>query len=102
VSATRRERGKSDFKWLRGHDEVWVLSFRRPAPGWRIFGRFARKNFFVGLRYYEREELADNVLYQQAARDMIADWNRRFPGVEPYRGRDFEDYLGDMVRDDDE
>lgn len=102
VSATRRERGKSDFKWLRGHREVWVLSFRKPPPGWRIFGRFARKNLFVALRYYEREQLPDNILYQQAARDLIADWEARFPGTEPYRGSRFEDYFGDMVRNDDE
>jgi len=100
VSATRREKGKADFKWLKGHDEVWVLYIHKPPPGWRIFGRFARKNVFVAFRYYEREELPDN--FYAAAQNVIQQWDMKFPGVDPFRGGRFEDYLGDMVRNEDE
>jgi hypothetical protein len=102
VSASRREKSKADFKWLKGHCEVWVLSFRKPPPGWRVFGRFARKNVFVAFCHYEREDLADNVQYQAAAKALIAEWDKRFPKMEPFKGSRFEDYFGDMVRNDDE
>jgi hypothetical protein len=101
VSATRRLNGKSDFKWLTGHDEVWVLSFRQPPPGWRVFGRFAKPNVFVGLCYYDREELGDLVAYNAAAKALVKKWDLAFPGVEPFRGQSFGDYLGEMHRDDD-
>lgn len=101
ISCTRRMNGKSAFKWLKGHDEVWVLSFRSPPPGWRIFGRFAKPNTFVALRYYERERLKDLVQYNRAAEDLIEEWDKTFPGVAPFRGQTFNDYLGEMHRDDD-
>lgn len=102
VSVSRRQGSRAEFKWLKQHDEAWVYSFRKPPPGWRILGRFARKSWFVGLCYYEREELADLATYNARISDMIGQWEATFPGVEPHRGKGFEDYLGEMHRNDDE
>jgi len=41
---------KPDIERLSGLDEAWVMCFRRPLPGWRLFGRFVAKNIFVGNR----------------------------------------------------
>jgi len=102
VSASRREKSKAEFKWLKGHDDVWVLSFRKPPPGWRVFGRFARKNVFVAMVYYERECLLDMIVYNREAAKIPDLWNQKFPDVKPYQATHFEEYFGNMVRNDDE
>lgn len=100
VGVSRKENSKAEFKWLKWHDDVWVLSFRKPPPGWRIFGRFARKNVFVAMVYYEREVLSDMVVYNEKAAEIPALWDAKFPGVAPYTASTCEDYLGSMVNED--
>lgn len=100
VSVSRKENSKAEFKWLKRHDDVWVLSFRKPSPGWRIFGRFARKNVFVAMVYFEREELSDMVTYNKKASEIPSLWDAKFPGVAPYTASTSEDYLGSMVKED--
>lgn len=102
IHVSRRYKSKATFKWLMGPDQVWAMSFRRPPPGWRILGRFARKNVFVAMACYEREELDGLVTYNAKAIDIISQWESSFPNVEPHRGEDFEDFFGEMYRDDDE
>ena len=69
-------------------------------PGWRLFGRFARKNVFIGLSCYERRDCAPWKVYNQRAVDMIADWDSRFT-ADPLRSSSYEDYVGSMFHDRD-
>lgn len=102
VSVTREAKVKSaDFKWLKGHDEAWVLNFREPKPGWRLFGRFARKNVFVGLSCLPRHECGTWSEYNQCAADMIAIWKSRFPEP-PFRSNKYDDYFSWPYDDKDE
>lgn len=102
VDASRRPKSKARFKWLCGVEQVWVLSFRKPPPGWRILGRFAQKNMFIAMAVFEREQLDDMVTYTARAKDMIVQWEELFPGVDPHSGSSFGDFLGEMHRNDDE
>lgn len=97
VGVSRRYSGKGELKILSDLPEAWAFCFRRPSPGWRMFGRFAQKNIFVGFNCIPREQAGDMVRYNQCAVAMISEWELLFPGVEPFKGTDFEDYLGSMV-----
>lgn len=97
LHVTRKPKGSGDLKWLTSHDEAWVMCFKGGGRIWRMLGRFAAPNLFVGLHCVERHELDPWAKYQARAVAMIGDWNNFFPECEPYRGQEFEDYLGDMV-----
>lgn len=97
VGVSRSHASKCELKWLKGLNEVWVLNFREPQPGWRLFGRFARKNFFIGLHCVSREEAGDLLQYAAHAKMMCDKWDALFPNEKPFSGFNFEDYLGDMV-----
>lgn len=101
VTVTRQKNVKAHLKWLTGHDEAWVMVFPKPKPGWRLFGRWASKNLFVGLLCLPRGECAPDSVYQQRAVEMIAEWQSRF-AADPLRGKQVSDYLGGIVRDLDE
>lgn len=102
VSITRQREGpKTDFKYLQNHDQAWVMMFRGPAEGWRLFGRFARKNLFVGLALWPRGACVPFAMYQQRAADMIADWGTRW-AAEPLRSANYEGYLSEPFDDRDE
>lgn len=101
VSVTSDKDGKTDFKKLKNHDEAWVMMFRGPAEGWRLFGRFAKKNLFVGLALWPRGDCVPWAMYQQRATDMIADWEGRWPAA-PLRSDKCEDFLSWPFDDRDE
>ena len=88
--------GRGDLKHLQNLDESWVLAFRKPIPGWRLFGRFAAPKVFVGLHLVPREDAGDQVQYAEQARKMIQKWEKRFPGTEPFSSDNIDDYLGPM------
>jgi len=102
VSATRDKRKKSDFKWLQDHHQVWVVALRKPRPGWRIFGRFAGKNRFVAFGVFIRGDLGGFANYTTEASKIPLEWDATFPGVPPHEASTFQDYLGELVRNDDE
>lgn len=97
VHCTRRKEGKGDFKWLENHDDVWVMCFKGAGVIWRMFGRFAKPNLFIGLFNVERGEVSPWAAYQARAVATVAEWERLFPDCEPFRGSKFEDYLGNWV-----
>lgn len=101
VSVTREKDGKADFKKLKNHDEAWVLMFRGPAEGWRLFGRFAKKNLFVGLALWPRGDCVPWSVYQQRATDMVTDWEQRWTEI-PLRSDKYKDFLSDPFDDRDE
>jgi hypothetical protein len=91
---------KADFKLLSNLDQAWVMYFPGPGAGWRLFGRFARNNHFVGLSCYAREECAPKSVYDLRARDMIADWESRFVAP-PLKASEWSDYVGGYIREKD-
>ena len=101
VSFTRKKGDTSaDFKCLEGLDEAWSVKLPGPEAGWRMFGRFARKNVFVGLSCYPRDECAPWAVYNQRALDMITEWNSRLP-TDPLRATAYESYVSDPFHDRD-
>jgi hypothetical protein len=101
VKCSRQPKGKADFKWLQDHDEVWVLSFKGAGAQWRMLGRFAAPALFVGLLNLPRSALEPWAEYQAKATETIAEWQRRFPECEPFRGKTFDDYIGYLIHDKD-
>ena len=96
VGASSSHKGRGELKWLQNIDETWVFAFRQPSPGWRLFGRFAQKNVFVGLLLVPREDAGNLAEYAEKARDMHKLWDQLFPGEQPFLGSRIEDYVGDM------
>ena len=100
VSAKRK---RSDLEKLIGLDEAWALCFRKPKPGWRVFGRFIEPNVFVGLRAYDRIDLGSvKGRYDALAQAMIDDWNDVLPDVPPLRASEISGYLSGVTRNVDE
>jgi hypothetical protein len=80
-------------------DEAWVMCFRRPRPGWRLFGRFAARDHFVVLGAHDRNKLKNRAIYAEAAQDAAEEWRRLFGAAQPHIGNQPEDYLSGLVRD---
>lgn len=98
-----RKKNVADFKKLEDHDEAWVMMFCEPKnEQWRLFGRFLSKDVFVGLLLLPRKECGADDKYQERAKEMIAAWKARLPMERPLRGKFYEDYLSDPVRNKDE
>jgi hypothetical protein len=89
-----------DLERLRNEDEVWMFCFRRPKPGWRLFGRFGERDRFCGLRLYDRHELPNSAAFA-AALETILDYEALF-GAQVLRARRVDDYLSGVWRDVDE
>lgn len=100
VSITRKTEGKADFKKLKDHDEAWVGILNGPGEGWRLFGRFARRNVFVGLTCWPRGQCVPWQAYQDRATDMIATWQSTF-ATDPLRSNNYSDFLSDPFYDKD-
>jgi hypothetical protein len=100
VSATGK---RSDLEHLIGLDEAWALCFRRPKPGWRVFGRFIEPNVFVGLRAYDRIDLGSaKGRYGEMAQAMVDEWDLILPDVPPLRASAMSGYLSGAIRNVDE
>jgi hypothetical protein len=90
---------KPDIEQIVGADEVWALCARRPAPGWRLLGRWHKPNVFIALRAWNKNDLFSN--YPRASREVVEDWQELLD--EPaHRGGTVSDYLGGVFRDVDE
>lgn len=100
VSAARK---RSDLEKLVGLDEAWALCFRKPKPGWRVFGRLIEPSIFVGLRAYDRDDLGSaKGRYGAMAQAMIDEWDRILPDVPPLRAATMSGYVNGVVRNVDE
>jgi hypothetical protein len=90
---------KPDLERLLGHDEIWVFCFRKPQQQqWRLFGRFLRRNVFVGVRLHHRGELGGKN-YNLCAMGALADWNAISGNTEPLKGTELKDYVSEPCRD---
>ncbi len=99
TEARDRGRLKPDLERLEGLDEVWVMCFRRPRPGWRLMGRFLAERCFVAIRAYDRHELGGKRAYEAKAKAMIADWDALLPDTAPFRDDTVGNYVGGVWRD---
>jgi hypothetical protein len=90
-----------DLERLERVDEVWVLCFRAPRPGWRLMGRFIEPKVFVGLKLYERDELGTIANYTARAEQVIKEWNAVIKR-EPFRSPDLGAYVGGVFNDVDQ
>ncbi len=103
MTVSRRSAPRVDLEKLENIDEIWALCFRKPKPGWRLFGRFLAQDIFLGLRMYDRNELGSVENYTRLAEETVGDWDARFKGIPPLRSNNLTDYLsGEMYRDVDE
>jgi hypothetical protein len=103
ISVSRRSAPKVDLEQLEGLDDVWALCFRRPRPGWRIFGRFLEQDVFVGLQLHDRIFLGFKAHYDEVAATIPDDWTRSLERIDPLRATDLNAYLsGSNYRDVDE
>ena len=74
-------------------DEVWVACFREPKFNqWRLMGRFARTNVFIGLTLHRRTDLAGDK-YAVKANDFLNRWATLLPNCPIIRGT----YLGESL-----
>jgi hypothetical protein len=94
---------RSDLEQLIGLYQAWALCFRKPKPGWRVFGRFIEPNVFVGLRAYDRIDLGSaKGRYGEMAQAMIDEWDRILPDVPPLRAAAISGYVNGVMRNVDE
>jgi hypothetical protein len=89
----RQWRGRDiELAQLEGIDEVWVLYFRKPRPGWRLLGRFFEQDALALLRIKDKRDIGSD--YEPAAAEVISDWRRLFGDTRPCTGDDLSAYLG--------
>jgi len=91
---------RPDIERLYEQDEVWALCVRTPPPGWRLLGRFYRKDVFIALRAWDKRRLAGH--YAEASSEVISEWKNRFGDESPLRSEELADYIGFVMRDLDE
>jgi hypothetical protein len=65
------------------NDEVWEFRLRRPRPSIRVFGRFAKKDFFVALTWAYRADLRalGSDEWRNERLGCRAEWERLFHGL---------------------
>jgi len=93
------QKKKPDLELLTDLDEAWAMCFRKPRPGWRLFGRFVDRNVFIGLCLVDRNQMKGFRAYGQIAQNMIDKWNRDFSSLHPVRSNSLADYLSGTIRD---
>ena len=103
VSLKGADKTKADFKRLAGLDEIWALCSRKPkSEQYRILGRFADRDIFVGLALYHRVELGDRSNYHSIAKKIGSDWDRILPNLTSVSSQEVKSYFGGVYRDVDE
>lgn len=90
---------RPEFERLENVNEVWVMAFRAPKFNqWRLMGRFAAFDIFVGLALYRRSYLDGTQKYRTIAQAFDQLWQRI--GTAPFLvGNVIEDYISQPVRD---
>lgn len=83
---------------------TWAIRSRKPKPGMRVFGRFAKTDIFValnfefrsvGVSWSDKKPLGpgDSIEHQFAMIEAEQRWNENFPGTEAIKGEDIHDYI---------
>lgn len=93
----KKNHQRPDLEQLEGFDEIWALCPRKPAPGWRLLGRFYQRGVFVALRAWDKSSLARN--YATATQEVIEDWKELFGPEKAHRANNVDEYLGGVFID---
>jgi hypothetical protein len=99
ISQKKNER-RPNLERLEGFDEAWSFCFRRPKPGWRLLGRFFRKDHLILLRGWDKHQLFKR--YAEASQQIIDDWEELFGTKVAHSGEWYSGYLSGVIRDADE
>lgn len=78
--------------------EVWEIRSLDPKPGIRVLGRFASKDVFVALAWYERAPLLGpgSREWRDAVIDCKTKWDNLFGPYQPISEASFHDYLSNI------
>lgn len=98
LNASLKSAKNSQIERLEGVGEVWAFCFRKPRPGWRLFGRFVGRDIFVASAGYDRHELAAKG-YEPLAVSALDDLDRRFPNLPTHVGEVLHDYITGPIWD---
>ncbi|WP_162239267.1 hypothetical protein [Methylobacterium sp. Leaf100] len=84
---------KPDVERLRDLSEAWTICYRKPKPGWRLFGRLYARGLFIGTDMRDRHDVGTTKAYTAAAIAAVGDLERRLPGIPPCQGNEVGDYF---------
>jgi hypothetical protein len=81
--------------------EVWEFRSVDPVPAIRVFGRFARRNVFVGTHWHYRVPLGEfgSLEWRREIRRCKHIWNRILGSRDPLHGVNVHDYISNPVVD---
>jgi len=86
------DKKRPDMERLTDVNEVWVACFRKPRDNqWRLMGRFAVTNVFIGLALHRRADLEG--AYTERANEFAAEWDRLLPTCPVVRGTYVGQYM---------
>ena len=87
-----------DMKHLDPYDkEVWTIRSLQVQPKVRLFGWFIRPRQFVVIHGKRRDDLERGPRgpkWDRAMQKVVTARSQLFPGVVPYSGYTFSDYVG--------
>jgi hypothetical protein len=75
--------------------EHWELRSLRPRPSFRVFGRFAEPDVFVGTHIKERAPLGAKWSLDWEIEKLVCEdeWRAALSDCEPFRSDDYTDYI---------
>lgn len=89
-------KGKTAYikQLYRRYDEVWEIRSRDPAPGIRVFGRFAETDVFIATTWWLREELGGpkSRPWRDAMVGCKTEWTKLFPAHDPIKNGENDEY----------
>src|SRR5205823_11475804 len=95
VSRRRRQRkwkkSKIELEQLAGFDEVWVLCYRNPRPGWRLLGRFLEQDALAVFRVKDKRDIGTD--YSGVVGKVLSDWNDHLGTERPCSGTNLSAYM---------
>ncbi len=92
LNASMKSAKNCEIERLEDVGDIWAFCFRKPKPGWRLFGRFIERDAFVAVAGYDRHDLVGGN-YSALAMSAIADLDARFPQLPVHTGAALQDYI---------
>jgi hypothetical protein len=89
-----------DLEQLEGFDEVWLLCYRKPRPGWRLAGRFLERGVLILFEAHDKLLIGND--YSGVAAQIDQMWRQRFGSRAPHSGSSIADYLNGNHHDVDQ
>jgi hypothetical protein len=68
--------------------DVWDFRSLDADDGIRCFGAFGGRNLFIALTWNFRKDMN----FAKETETCMAEWNRLFPGIPPFRGKTLDEY----------